>query len=77
MVCHADHLDCEAPMTNVAEKLKCVERELGMRKRVYPGLVRRGKMSVTESDYEIKTMESIADDYRELAAQQGLPIFDE
>jgi hypothetical protein len=63
-------------MTNVAEKLKCVERELGMRKRVYPGLVRRGKMSVTESDYEIKTMESIADDYRELAAQQGLPIFD-
>jgi hypothetical protein len=34
-------------------------------------------MSVTESDYEIKTMESIADDYRELAAQQGLPIFDE
>jgi hypothetical protein len=64
-------------MTNVAEKLKCVERELGMRKRVYPGLVRRGKMSVTESDYEIKTMESIADDYRELAAQQGLPIFDE
>lgn len=64
-------------MTNVAEKLKCAERELALRKRVYPGLVRRGKMSVTECDYELKTMESIADDYRELAAQLHLPIFDE
>lgn len=54
MARHVDELVyCEqTTMTNVAEKLKCAEREL-------------------------KTMESIADDYRELAAQLHLPIFDE
>lgn len=65
-------------MTTIPEMLKCAERELALRKNVYPSLVRRGKMSVTASDYELKTMEHIADHFRELAAAQiGLPIFDE
>jgi hypothetical protein len=65
------------PEMPVAEMLKCAERELALRKRVYPNLVRRGKMTVTQSDYELKTMERIADHFRTLAADQRLPIFDE
>ena len=61
-------------MTTIPEMLKCAERELALRKSVYPGLIRRKKMSVTKADYELKCQEHICDHFRELAAAQlGLP----
>jgi len=54
------------------DKLKCVEREIAMRKLVYPSRVRAGKMSQREADHEIRMMEAIAQDYREKVGQYDL-----
>ena len=45
-------------------KLKCIERELRLRRRVYPRWVAEGRMKIRDAEHEIKTMEAIADDYR-------------
>lgn len=45
-------------------KLACLERELVMRRRVYPGLIRKGVLTRTISDREIEVMTAIRDDYR-------------
>lgn len=53
-------------MITTAEKLRCAERELNYRQRVYPRLVARGTMTQRLADYEIGVMEEIAADYRAL-----------
>ena len=45
-------------------KLKEIEREIGMRRKVYPGLIGR-KMKQDEANMLIAIMEAIAADYRE------------
>lgn len=44
---------------NIDEQIRCVCREIGMRRVVYPGRVRAGKMSQTDADKEIKDMEAV------------------
>lgn len=51
------------PIT-AADKRACAERELAMRKRVYPRWVSAGKMAQITADREIAVMTAIADDYR-------------
>jgi len=48
-----------------SQKRLCAAREVLLRKRVYPGLVERGRMTQAEADREIAAMQAIADDYRE------------
>lgn len=43
------------------EQLKCVEREISMRKRVYPRWVADGRMSSQKAEYEIATMNEVAE----------------
>ena len=43
----------------ITQLIKCAEREIEMRNRVYPHRVRRGTMSQEEADYEIQCMETI------------------
>ena len=57
-------------MITTADKLHCVERELGYRRRVYDRLVCRGKMTELHARREIALMEAIAEDYRAVLAQQ-------
>lgn len=38
---------------SIQEQIKCVEREIAMRKRVYPNLVIRGKMTTGEKDKQL------------------------
>ncbi len=45
------------------DKRACIERELKMRRRVYPRWVEAGKMSQAHADKEIATMEAILADY--------------
>jgi hypothetical protein len=45
-------------------KLECLERELHMRKVVYPKRVAEGKMSQRYADRQIMIIEAIVDDYR-------------
>jgi len=44
---------------SLAEQIRCVERELTMRSRVYAGLVDRRKMSPAEAEREIATMGAV------------------
>ena len=54
------------------EKLKCLEREVAYRKRVYARMVAEKKMTETLADRQISIMEQIADDYRPQAASELL-----
>lgn len=45
------------------EKRACLEREIKMRRRVYPRWVQSGKMTQAQSDREIAVMEAILADY--------------
>jgi predicted methyltransferase len=53
-------------MSNIYEMLRCADRELKMRKRVYPRLVERERMTVVEADHEIRTMEQIVEHLQKL-----------
>jgi hypothetical protein len=63
-------------MSTPAEMLRCAERELKFRRSVFPRRVERKKMSVVEADYEIRTMEAIAEHFREIVAKQAPQLFD-
>lgn len=41
------------------EQVACVERELRMRRRVYPRWVEAGRMTQAKADAEIRTMEAV------------------
>lgn len=41
------------------EQIKAVEREIGMRARVYPAWVRGGKMSQAKADHETAAMQAV------------------
>lgn len=43
----------------IAEQIACVERELGMRGRVYPRWVANGKLNKAAADLEIRRMEAV------------------
>lgn len=49
------------------EKWKCAERELALRKRVYPRQINEKKLALREARYEIELMHEIAEDYRRQA----------
>lgn len=50
-------------MTNITfeDMIKCVEREIGMRKKVYPRWVEAKKISQEKADFEIKCMTAFLD----------------
>lgn len=41
------------------QQIKAVEREIGMRLRVYPAWVRGGKMSQEKADHELAAMRAV------------------
>ncbi len=45
------------------EKRAAIEREIKMRKRVYPRWVSEGRMKAEDADREIRVMEAILADY--------------
>lgn len=58
-----------------AEKLRCIEREIAFRKRVYPRQVERGRMSIIQADAEMRTMEEIAEHFRKLVDSDQRDLF--
>lgn len=48
----------------LAEQIKCVERELAMRKRFYKKAVDQGRLELVEAEYEIEAMEAILNTLR-------------
>lgn len=51
---------------NIDDQIRCVEREIGMRERVYPRWVENKKMSQNKADNEIATMRAVLDTLRRL-----------
>ncbi len=47
-----------------ADKLKAIEREIALRRNVYPRNVARGTMTQAEAERQIAIMLAIAEDYR-------------
>lgn len=56
----------------VTDKLKCAERELGFRQRVYDRLIEKGKMTKRQADREIELMVAIVNDYQAMAEAERL-----
>lgn len=46
-------------MKSIHEQIKCVSREIGLRKSVYPKLIEAGKMDPFEADREISAMQAV------------------
>ena len=60
------------PAFTTEEKLKCIEREIARRKRVFPNRVHTGRMSVGEALQELDCMRAIADSFREQLQRERL-----
>lgn len=63
-------------MTPLDAQIRCIERELALRKKVYPRLLKQGTMTQYQAAHELVTMEAV------LATLQGLqprqaPLFTE
>jgi hypothetical protein len=50
-------------MIDNIDKLRCVEREIAMRKSVYPKWIAAKRLSQENADREIAVMEAIREDY--------------
>lgn len=54
------------------QKLACVEREIALRRRVYPTRVANKRMTQQLADRQISMMEEIAEDYRRKVESERL-----
>lgn len=62
-------------MITITDKLRCAERELSYRRRVYARLVANGKMTRALADRELELMAAILDDYLQMEADEPLELF--
>lgn len=56
---------------SIDDMIKCVEREIGMRMRVYPRWVEQKKMSIEKADLEIRTMQAVLDKLKKLREMEN------
>ena len=56
-----DLLTDALPPVTLADQIKCIERELAMRDRVYPRWISSGKMKQAAAHEEIRRMEAVLD----------------
>lgn len=57
---------------SIGDLQHCAEREVKMRRKVYPRWVQNGKMSYKHAQEEIEKMQSIAQYFAELALKERL-----
>ena len=56
------------------EQLRCVEREIAMRERVYPRWVDAGRMKPDKAEYELKCMAEVKRTLQALVQQIGQSV---
>ena len=59
-------------MVTIEDQIKAVEREIGMRRRVYPNWVASKRMSQEKADKEIAAMEAVLETLKEVQKQGQL-----
>lgn len=55
------------------EQIRCVGRELGLRKNVYPRFLRSGRITQEKADHEIAAMEAVYETLKRLRAEAESP----
>jgi signal recognition particle subunit SEC65 len=61
----------EGRMKDLRDQLRCVNREINMRTKVYPKWVERGSMTQKKADEEIATMKAVRDTLMDLIAPKS------
>ena len=51
---------------SLKDQLRCVGRELGLRRNVYPKWVAKGRMTQEKADHEIATMEAVYETFKRM-----------
>lgn len=59
-------------MITIDEQIKAVEREISMRRRVYPRWVENKRMSQEKAVKEVKAMEAVLETLKEVQKQSRL-----
>lgn len=59
-------------MIGYEEQLDCVERELRLRRRLYPRKILDGRLSAHMADQELKRMAAVVETIRALAQRERL-----
>ena len=59
----------------IGTKIRCIKRELAMRRRVYPRRVKSGRMTQALADRQIAIMESILQDYEQEQSEREPELF--
>ncbi len=59
-------------MFTIEEQIKAVEREISMRKKVYPRRVAMDQMGQSQADYQIAVMEAVKETLLKTAPSDGL-----
>lgn len=62
---------------SLARQMRCVERELNMRRRVYPRWVADRKLEQFEADDEIEAMQAVLDTLKKVNDQGQGQLFGE
>lgn len=57
---------------SIARQIAAVDREVAMRRRVYPRRVADGKMTQAQADTELQAMQAVADTLRQVQ-RWGMP----
>jgi len=57
----ADLLSGHLPPVPLSDQIACVEREIAMRRRVYPNWVASGRLRQAAADEELRRMEAVRD----------------
>lgn len=60
------------PPFSSRDKLQEINRELALRRKLYPGWVASGRLPQSTAAQRIALLEAIADDYTQLAASERL-----
>lgn len=59
-------------MITIEDQIKAVEREIGMRRRVYPNWVASKRMNQEKADKEIASMEAVLETLKKVQQQNRL-----
>lgn len=63
-------------MITLADQIKEAQRELAVRKSVYPTLLQRGRMTEEQVEYHLAVMQAIIETLTRLeVAQRQVPLF--
>lgn len=58
-------------MVSLEQQIACVERELGLRRKVYPVWIEKKKMKEDKATYEIDAMEAVLNTLNDLAIHKS------